>query len=71
MQSSSRKAEREGDYGLVAELRYGKIKEKEIEIESLKMNCTSVKVRCNDKRRGGCKDTADVVARWTGIPVSK
>ncbi len=66
------KAEREGDYGKVAELRYGKIKQLEEEIEQLKTQL--------HERQGGkamikeevdSDDIADVVARWTGIPVSK
>ncbi|NLZ95093.1 MAG: AAA family ATPase, partial [Bacteroidales bacterium] len=66
------RAEREGNYGLVAELRYGKIKEIEAEIESLKEEL-------HERQGGGAMikeevdadDIADVVARWTGIPVSK
>ena len=66
------KAEREGDYGLVAELRYGKIKEKEIEIESLKNKLHERQgVRAMIKEEVDAEDIADVVARWTGIPVSK
>ena len=66
------KAEREGDYGLVAELRYGKIKEKEIEIESLKNELHERQgVRAMIKEEVDAEDIADVVARWTGIPVSK
>ena len=66
------KAEREGDYGRVAEIRYGKIKELENEItESQKKlreaqgNCAMIKEEVTSE------DIADVVSRWTGIPVSK
>ena len=66
------KAEREGNYGLVAELRYGKIKEKESEIESLKKELHERQGgRAMIKEEVDAEDIADVVARWTGIPVSK
>ena len=66
------KAEREGDYGLVAELRYGKIKETEAEIESLKQELHERQgARPMIKEEVDAEDIADVVARWTGIPVSK
>ncbi|MBK5194436.1 MAG: ATP-dependent chaperone ClpB [Proteiniphilum sp.] len=66
------RAEREGDYGKVAELRYGKIKEKENEIELLQRELhdrqgSSAMI----KEEVDAGDIADVVARWTGIPVSK
>ena len=65
-------AEREGDYGRVAEIRYGKIKELETEI-----NATMEKLReaqgtnAMIKEEVTAEDIADVVSRWTGIPVSK
>ena len=66
------KAEREGNYGLVAELRYGKIKEKEGDIESLKKELHERQGgRAMIKEEVDAEDIADVVARWTGIPVSK
>ncbi len=66
------KAEREGNYGLVAELRYGKIKEKEKEIELLKSELHDRQGgRAMIKEEVDAEDIADVVARWTGIPVSK
>lgn len=66
------KAEREGDYGLVAELRYGKIKEIQNEIESLKEELHERQgARAMIKEEVDAEDIADVVARWTGIPVSK
>lgn len=66
------KAEREGDYGRVAEIRYGKIKQKEEEIrvagEKLKtMQGTTAMI----KEEVDSDDIADVVSRWTGIPVNK
>lgn len=66
------RAEREGDYGKVAELRYGKIKEKESEIEGLNRQLHEQQGgRAMIKEEVDAEDIADVVARWTGIPVSK
>ncbi|WP_410220613.1 ATP-dependent chaperone ClpB [Pedobacter sp.] len=65
-------AERAGDYGKVAELRYGKIKEAQDKVEALKADLAS---RQSDSRMLKEEVTADdiagVVARWTGIPVTK
>ncbi|MDR1225447.1 MAG: ATP-dependent chaperone ClpB [Prevotellaceae bacterium] len=65
-------AERQGNYGLVAELRYGKIREAEAEIEKLtrfkeehKSEFPLVNEEVNPE------DIAEVVAKWTGIPVTK
>ena len=66
------KAEREGDYGKVAELRYGKIKEKELEIEQLKDRLHETQGgKAMIKEEVDADDIADVVSRWTGIPVNK
>ena len=66
------KAEREGDYGLVAELRYGKIKQIDSEIELLKEELHQRQGSgAMIKEEVDADDIADVVARWTGIPVSK
>ncbi len=66
------RAEREGDYGKVAELRYGKIKEKENEIEQLQQELHERQAgRAMIKEEVDAEDIADVVSRWTGIPVSK
>ncbi len=66
------KAEREGDYGKVAELRYGKIKEKESEIETLQKQLHERQGgRAMIKEEVDAEDIADVVSRWTGIPVNK
>ncbi|WP_303923576.1 ATP-dependent chaperone ClpB [Draconibacterium sediminis] len=65
-------AEREGDYGRVAELRYGKVKEVEAEIEKLQAELEEMKKGENlIKEEVDTEDIAEVVARWTGIPVSK
>jgi ATP-dependent Clp protease ATP-binding subunit ClpB len=65
-------AEREGDYGKVAELRYGKIKEKEREIEELQKKLREVQGdRPLIKEEVDAEDIAEIVSKWTGIPVSK
>ena len=65
-------AERQGDYGRVAELRYGKIQEAEQKLKALQDEANA------NKDGGGMlqevvtsEDIAEVVAKWTGIPVSK
>lgn len=65
-------AERAGDYGKVAELRYGKIKEAQDKVDKLKQEL-SEKQDSNRmlKEEVTSEDIADVVSKWTGIPVSK
>ncbi|NCC91387.1 MAG: AAA family ATPase, partial [Spirochaetia bacterium] len=66
------KAEREGDYGKVAELRYGRIKEKENEIAALQQQLHERQgASAMIKEEVDAEDIADVVSRWTGIPVKK
>ncbi|RLD55821.1 MAG: type VI secretion system ATPase TssH, partial [Bacteroidetes bacterium] len=65
------KAEREGDFGLVAELRYGRIKEEEARFEKLQKELNANKENSLIKEVVTSEDIAEVVARWTGIPVSK
>jgi len=66
------RAKREGDYGKVAELRYGKIKEAEDKLAELQKNLDS-KSHENAlvKEEVTAEDIAEVVAKWTGIPVAK
>ena len=65
-------AERRGDYGRVAELRYGKIKEAEADIEVQKAELRAMQAEVAlIKEEVDAGDIADVVSRWTGIPVSK
>ena len=65
-------AERRGDYGKVAELRYGRIKEAEQSIEVLKNELAAKQVNeALIKEEVESADIAEVVARWTGIPVSR
>ena len=66
------KAEREGDYGKVAEIRYGKIKQKEEEISEVQEKLKTMQgAAAMIKEEVDSEDIADVVSRWTGIPVSK
>ncbi len=66
------RAEREGDYGKVAEIRYGKLQALKNEIKSIQED---LKHKQGDnamiKEEVTAEDIADVVSRWTGIPVSK
>lgn len=66
------KAEREGDYGKVAEIRYGKIKSLEEEISNIQFQLHQAQGdSAMIKEEVDAEDIADVVSRWTGIPVSK
>ena len=66
------KAEREGDYGKVAEIRYGKLKALNDEIEEIQKQLHQAQGdTAMIKEEVAAEDIADVVARWTGIPVSK
>ncbi|GAL88421.1 ATP-dependent chaperone ClpB [Jejuia pallidilutea] len=65
------KAEREGDYGKVAELRYGKIKEAQEQLEILQKQLQEQSENSLIKEEVTYDDIAEVVAKWTGIPVTK
>jgi len=66
------RAEREGDYGKVAELRYGKIKEAQDKLAELQENLDkNAQGNSLVKEEVTAEDIAEVVAKWTGIPVSK
>ncbi|MFW6364555.1 MAG: ATP-dependent chaperone ClpB [Bacteroidota bacterium] len=65
-------AERDGDYGKVAELRYGKIKEASEDVEKLQKELKELQAEdALIKEEVDDEDIAEVVSRWTGIPVSK
>ena len=65
-------AERAGDYGKVAELRYGKVKEAQDKVEKLKTELAGHQMESRMlKEEVTADDIAGVVARWTGIPVTK
>jgi len=64
--------ERQGNYGRVAELRYGIIKDAENKIETLQEELNKLQAEgAMIDEEVGADDIAEVVARWTGIPVSK
>ncbi len=66
------RAEREGDYGKVAELRYGRIKEAERRIEEIKAQLSDTKHgQSLIREEVTVDDIAAVVSKWTGIPVSR
>ena len=66
------KAEREGDYGKVAEIRYAKIKQKEDKIHATQQKLHELQGdKAMIKEEVDAEDIADVVSRWTGIPVNK
>ncbi|MCC6768960.1 MAG: ATP-dependent chaperone ClpB [Bacteroidia bacterium] len=65
-------AERAGDFGKVAELRYGRIKEEEVRMESLKASLVETQSsKAMIKEEVDAEDIAGVVSRWTGIPVNR
>ncbi|MDI3527463.1 MAG: ATP-dependent Clp protease ATP-binding subunit ClpB [Tenuifilum sp.] len=72
MKFEAEEAERNSDYGKVAEIRYGRIKQAEAEIEQLKEELKKVQ---SDfaliKEEVDAEDIAEVVSRWTGIPVNR
>jgi len=66
------KAEREGDYGRVAEIRYGKLQTLQQNIEDTQQKLKQMQGdNAMIKEEVDAEDIADVVSRWTGIPVSK
>lgn len=66
------KAERDGDYGKVAEIRYGKIKEAEEKLANLQQELSeNQKDSSLIKEEVTYDDIAEVVAKWTGVPVTK
>jgi ATP-dependent Clp protease ATP-binding subunit ClpB len=65
------RAEREGNYGAVAELRYGKIKGTQEKLDALKITLAAQQENALIKEEVTNDDVAEIVAKWTGIPVSK
>jgi ATP-dependent Clp protease ATP-binding subunit ClpB len=65
-------AERQGDYGRVAELRYGRIREAETALADLQKQVTDMQTQGSlMKEEITSEDIAEVVAKWTGIPLSR
>ena len=72
LKSQADRAERDGDYGRVAEIRYGKLQEVERQIEQLQKEISDAQSgEVLIKEEVTFDDIAEVVAKWTGIPVSK
>ncbi|MDD3743468.1 MAG: ATP-dependent chaperone ClpB, partial [Lentimicrobiaceae bacterium] len=66
------RAERDGDYGRVAEIRYGLIKEAEQNLEAQKKKLEEMQSgSALIKEEVGAEEIAEIVSRWTGIPVSR
>ncbi|MES2567653.1 MAG: ATP-dependent chaperone ClpB [Bacteroidota bacterium] len=65
--------EKQGDFGKVAEIRYGKIQEAEAQLKSLEEKLSEAKASGSQllKEEVDSEDIADVIAAWTGIPVSR
>ncbi|MFV0520915.1 MAG: ATP-dependent chaperone ClpB [Mangrovibacterium sp.] len=64
-------AERAGDYGKVAEIRYGKLQEIDTEIAKMQDELSAAQSESLIKEEVDVEDITEVVARWTGIPVNK
>ncbi len=69
--NQAEKAERDGDFALVAELRYGKIKDAQEELSKREMEVANNENEALVKEEITSEDIAEVVAKWTGIPVQK
>ena len=65
------RAERDGEYGKVAEIRYGKIKEQEEKLASWQKDLQKNQETALIKEEVTAEDIAEIVAKWTGIPVQK
>jgi len=67
------KLERDGEYGKVAEIRYGKIKEEEVKLKEYEDKIIEIKATGSQmlKEEVDSEDVADVVSKWTHIPVNK
>ncbi len=72
LELQAQQAERAGDYGKVAEIRYGKITEAKNQLEESKIKLTELQSKSQLIREEvGADEIAEVVAKWTGIPVAK
>jgi ATP-dependent Clp protease ATP-binding subunit ClpB len=69
---TAEQAEKAGDYGQVAEIRYGKIKTSEEKLENLKKDLALIQEKSKlIKEEVDAEEIAEVVSKWTGIPVAK
>jgi len=71
LKTEAERAEREGDYGKVAEIRYGKIKQAQEQLDKLQEQLNQKGENSLIKEEVISEDIAEVVAKWTGIPVTK
>ena len=71
LRTESEKAEREGDYGRVAELRYGRIPELEKKLEAAEESVSEAEENSMLKEEVTPQEVAEVVSAWTGIPAGK
>ncbi|MDQ6757409.1 MAG: ATP-dependent Clp protease ATP-binding subunit, partial [Bacteroidota bacterium] len=71
LKSAAEKAEREGDYGRVAEIRYGKVQEQETIIAEYSKQLDEISERRLLKEEVDAEDIAESIAKATGIPVNK
>lgn len=72
LRHEAEQAERNGDFARVAEIRYGKIKEAEAQLEQFKKQLLEQQAdSAMVKEEVDSEDVADVVSRWTGIPVTR
>jgi ATP-dependent Clp protease ATP-binding subunit ClpB len=71
LKAQAEKAEREGDYGRVAEIRYGKVKEQEEKIDELSIQLAGLSEKRLLKEEVDAEDIAENIAKITGIPVAK
>ena len=70
--NEAERAEREGDYGKVAEIRYGKVKEAQENLEKQQKQLAEIQKDSSlIKEEVTADDIAEVIAKWTGIPVTK
>src|SRR6202007_2992108 len=73
LKTEAEQAERQGDYGKVAEIRYGKVVEaqKELDVFTDKLNEMKASGSQMIKEEVDSEDIAGVISRWTGIPVNR
>ncbi|MDY5656082.1 MAG: ATP-dependent Clp protease ATP-binding subunit, partial [Prevotella sp.] len=72
LKSEAERAEREGNYGKVAEIRYGKLKELEADIERIQAQLKNAQgADAMVREEVTADDIAEVVSKWTGIPVTR
>ena len=71
LRNEAERAEREGNYGRVAEIRYGRLQQIEAEIQDLQQQLAKGNGARMVREEVTAEDIAEVVSRWTGIPVTR